>query len=113
MTRRLKGFFGLVAVLVVPVIAAPAAHADMIFRNTTGRTLHFELTCNGTGMDTWSLGPYGWRSIYCNNGSRVAAVRIRTDHYNGMEMVVRSTVFDGGTYVLGFDRGGNVNIWHS
>lgn len=110
--RKLLNLVGpFAAVLAVSAVAVPAAHADMVFRNATGRTLHFEITCNGNVMDGWSLAPYGWRSIYCKNGSQVAAVRIRTDRNDGNEMVVRTTVYDGQAYVLGYDRDGDVNIW--
>ena len=102
---------GLVAtVLIISTLMATTAHANMVFRNITDRTLRFEITCNDGRTDLWSVAPYAYRSLYCNNGSPVARVRIRTNHgYD--EMVVRMTVYDGQAYVLGYDRDGDVNIW--
>ncbi len=84
----------------------------MVFRNLTGRMVHFDITCNDGVIDGWNIAPHGWRSIFCNNGSRVARVRIRTNR-GDFERVVRTTVFDGQVYVLDYDRNGEVNIWRS
>ena len=104
---------GLVAtVLIISTLMATTAHANMVFRNLTGQTVHFDITCNDGVIDGWNIAPHGWRSIFCNNGSQVARVRIRTNR-GDFERVVRTTVFDGQVYVLDYDRCGAVNIWRS
>jgi hypothetical protein len=106
-TSRLVAF-GAAALLTAGV--ASTARADVAFRNVTGEPIHFGFSCDGYGQDAWTVAPYRTLSIYCNNGSRVATVEIRTAHRHHDE-VVRSTVWDGRTYELGFDGDGDVNIW--
>jgi hypothetical protein len=110
MVRKFSISLGLAALLATSAAAVPSAHANMVFRNTTDRALRFEITCNDGRVDLWTVAPYGYRSLYCNNGSPVARVRIRTNHGDDV-MVVRTTVYDGLSYVLGYDRDGDVNIW--
>jgi hypothetical protein len=86
-----------------------AARADMLFHNLTGQTLHFSISCDGTGSDQWSIYPNDTGKLVCNNGSQAARVVIRTDH-GPYDEVVRATVHDGGAYNLGYDRDGDVSI---
>lgn len=86
-----------------------AARADVLFHNTTGHTVFFGVTCDGSGVDQLTLAPYGNRSLVCNNGSQEMRVFIKTAH--GADTVtVRALVWDGSTYNLGYDGDGDMSI---
>jgi hypothetical protein len=104
-TRRV-----VIAAALLTLGAASAARADVRFHNVTDQPIHFSITCDGDGKDTWTVAPHSSKDLYCNNGSHAAQVVIRTDHGNHDE-VVRATVWDGREYKLGYDTDGDVNIW--
>ena len=89
--------------------AATVAQADVLFHNVTDQTLHFSMTCNGTGQDDYTIDPHSSGSLYCKNGSDAAVVTIRTDH-GGYDEVVRAVVYDGSSYRLGYDGQGDVSL---
>ncbi len=101
--------FGALIAGAVAVGMTSAARADVLFHNTTGHTVFFSVTCDGNGVDQWTLAPYGNRSLVCNNGAPEMRVFIKTAH--GPDTVtVRATVWDGRTYNLGYDGDGDVSI---
>jgi hypothetical protein len=86
------------------------ARADVLFTNLTSQTLNFSISCAGSGgADAWRVNPHSTGALTCRNGADSAQVTIRTQHSNGTE-VVRSTVFDGRSYDLGYDADGDVSI---
>jgi hypothetical protein len=89
---------------------ASAAKADIGFTNVTDETLVFNLQCPNGSVDTWQIYPHRHLNIYCTNNAGAAAISIRTRHSDGRAFVVRGTVYDGRTYLIGHDDDGDVSI---
>ncbi len=91
--------------------AAQAAHASIHFTNITDNALRFQLRCEDDSvLTTWRIEPHATANIFCRNQASVAHLRIYTDRDNGQQIVVRSLVYDGSSYLLGYDGDGDVNV---
>jgi hypothetical protein len=88
---------------------ASVARADVRFNNLTSQAIHFTMSCDGGNGDGWTIDPHASGALYCNDGSPVALVTLRTNHGNYDE-VVRKVVVDGASYVIGYDHSGDVSI---
>ena len=106
--RRLGAVFA-IATAAGALAGAGTARADVLFHNTTGQTVYFGVSCNGTGTDQWSVAPFATRSVVCENGSAAMRVYLLTDEARG-EVTVRATAWDGRSYDLGYDGSGDVSI---
>ena len=88
-----------------------AASASVLFNNLTSQDLRFTTACaKDTSTQEWVVDPHARGALYCRNGSDEMQVTIRTQRSNGTVEVVRSTVFDGRAYDLGYDDDGDVSI---
>jgi hypothetical protein len=104
---RLLAVAGAVAI----VAGASAARADFRIENPTDATLVFHIQCHGGGSDDlYRIVPHSYQTLYCFNGGS-AEMRVYTRHPNGASVVVRGTVYNGGTYRLHYDGDGDVNVF--
>jgi hypothetical protein len=97
------------AALLAATGMASAAHASVLFNNTTDERVVFTFHCAGGTNDRWTLGAGDELSLTCKNGADEAAIRIVTNEGNGERAVVTGTVFDGRAYSIGYDRDGDVS----
>lgn len=109
LTARRLGPVAALAAMLGAVAAPGGARADVLFHNTTGESVYFGISCNGTGTDDWSVAPFATRSVVCENGSAAMRVYLMTNDAGG-EGTVRATAWDGRSYDLGYDDGGNIVI---
>ncbi|GAN77580.1 hypothetical protein [Acidisphaera rubrifaciens] len=109
LTARRLGAIAAIAAALGATAASPAARADVLFHNTTGQTVYFGVSCNGTGTDQWSVAPFATRRVVCENGAAAMRVYLPTDTARG-EAAVRATAWDGRSYDLGYDGGGDIGI---
>jgi hypothetical protein len=54
MPSRLIDISLVATVLIISTLMATTAHANMVFRNLTGQTVHFDITCNDGVIDGWN-----------------------------------------------------------
>lgn len=109
LTARRLGAIAAIAAAAGAIAAPGAARADVLFHNTTGQTVYFGVSCNGTGTDQWSVAPFATRSVVCENGSAAMRVYLLTDDTRG-EVTVRATAWDGRSYNLGYDGDGDMSL---
>ncbi len=98
------------AVVIGTLGAVQAAHASIHFTNITDNALRIQLRCDDDSVTTlWKIEPHATANIFCRNGANVAHLRINTNQ-DGEERVVRGLVYDGSTYLLGYDGEGDVSF---
>jgi hypothetical protein len=81
------------------------AQADVIFHNTTGQRVYFQVVCSDSSTwDSWSVGPNSNKDLYCNN-TDILTAKI-TSYIGNDKKVVWGNVFDGNAYDIDYDSDG-------